>query len=282
MTNCKKIRILFIKRLPLWRRFCVLGLLFFSVGLTPAAFAQKKNPRVTVQEAAPAAVLVPPAGSVDDPVNDPTSRWFGRSFDKTSAKIMALGFAGSMVMYPTDEATRGAWVNYQQMDKDTAHIGDLLGTGVPGLLIGLTQYKYDHLNGEAHLKSWLAAGVWTYALKIAVGRQRPGGSSSRHSWPSGHTSTAFVTATSLGLAYGWKVGVPATLVASGVGLSRMADDAHWFSDVIMGAAIGVWMGYAYSPVSSKTSQPQTAKTSQILLVPSFGNETLFLTLLSDF
>lgn len=220
------------------------------------------------------------------------SKWFGRSFDATSVKILAAGFAASGVARPGDDGVRDAWVGHQRMDKDVAHVGDLLGTGVPGLLIGLTQYQFDRVNGEAHLKAWAATGIWTYALKTAVARKRPGTSENRQSWPSGHTSTSFATATSLAYAYGWKAGVPSYMVATGVALSRLADDAHWLSDTIAGATVGIWMGYAYASFTeiSPNDRPDSAdiggvipaSMSQIRWVPSFGNETLFLNLLSDF
>lgn len=218
--------------------------------------------------------------------------WFGRSFNATSAKIVLTGFAVSGLAYKGDEGVRDAWVNHQRMHPDTSHVGDLLGTGVPGLLIGLTQYQFDRANGEAHLKAWAGAGVWTYALKTVAGRKRPGTSQNRQSWPSGHTSTAFATASSLHFAYGWKVGVPSYIVASGVALSRLADDKHWFSDTLAGAGVGVWMGYAYAafteispndrPVSVSQGGLLPPSASHIQLIPSFGNETFLLNLLSEF
>lgn len=218
--------------------------------------------------------------------------WFGRSFDATSLKILLTGFAASGIAYPGDEGVRDAWVNHQRMDKDVAHVGDLLGTGVPGLLIGLTQYQYDRAHGEAHLKAWAGAGIWTYALKTVAGRKRPGTSQNRQSWPSGHTSTAFATASSLHLAYGWKAGVPSYMVAGGVALSRLADDKHWFSDTLAGAAVGIWMGYAYAafteisphdrPVSAGNGGLLPPSADRIRVMPSFGNETFFLNLLSEY
>jgi hypothetical protein len=39
--------------------------------------------------------------------------------------------------------------------------------------------------------------------------------------------------------YGWKVGVPATLVAAYVATARVHDNKHYLSDVIFGAAMGI-------------------------------------------
>ena len=58
-------------------------------------------------------------------------------------------------------------------------------------------------------------------------------------FPSGHTSMAFSTATSLSLVYPkWYVIAPSFLWASSVGYSRMHLGVHYPSDVIVGALIG--------------------------------------------
>lgn len=78
-------------------------------------------------------------------------------------------------------------------------------------------------------------------LKETLHVRRPDGSNTR-SFPSGHTATAFMTATMLTKEYGYKskwVGFGAYTVASGVGLMRMANNRHWLSDVMVGAGIGV-------------------------------------------
>lgn len=59
------------------------------------------------------------------------------------------------------------------------------------------------------------------------------------SFPSGHTSIAFATATSLTLVYPqWYVAVPVYLWAGAVGYSRMYVGAHYPSDVLVGAVLG--------------------------------------------
>ena len=64
------------------------------------------------------------------------------------------------------------------------------------------------------------------------------------SFPSGHTSVAFATATSLSLAYPkWYVAVPAFAWAGSVGYSRMYLGVHYPSDVLAGAAIGAGSAY---------------------------------------
>ena len=62
--------------------------------------------------------------------------------------------------------------------------------------------------------------------------------------PSGHTSSAFATATALSLKYPeWYVIVPAYVWASSVGLSRMHLGLHYPTDVLAGAALGAGSAY---------------------------------------
>lgn len=88
----------------------------------------------------------------------------------------------------------------------------------------------------------------TWALKRVVNRPRPSvtypeiqafESSVNHSFPSGHTSNAFVAATSLSLhCRKWYVVVPAYAWAGAVGYSRMHLGVHYPTDVVAGALLG--------------------------------------------
>lgn len=77
----------------------------------------------------------------------------------------------------------------------------------------------------------------TLILKYSVREDRPD-HSNRHSFPSGHTSTSFATATFLQRRYGWKLGVPAYAVATYIGWGRVYARKHHWWDVVAGAAIG--------------------------------------------
>lgn len=94
--------------------------------------------------------------------------------------------------------------------------------------------------------------VWTGALKYSLHRQRPDGGD-YYSLPSGHTSSAFSLATVANAHYGWKVGVPAYLLASGIGLSRIEANRHYLSDVVAGAALGIVVGRTVTRVNGSPS-----------------------------
>jgi membrane-associated phospholipid phosphatase len=94
-------------------------------------------------------------------------------------------------------------------------------------------------------QAMIVNGAYTGILKHSVQRTRPDGSDSL-SFPSGHTSTAFSLAAVANHHYGWKVGVPAYVLASGIGLSRIESNRHHLSDVLAGATIGLIVGRTVS------------------------------------
>ncbi|MBV9963821.1 MAG: phosphatase PAP2 family protein [Parafilimonas sp.] len=72
------------------------------------------------------------------------------------------------------------------------------------------------------------------------------------SFPSGHASLAFATATSLSLEYKkWYVVVPAYAWAFGVGYSRLYLGAHYPTDVIGSAVTGAGSAFISHWVSKK-------------------------------
>lgn len=104
-------------------------------------------------------------------------------------------------------------------------------------------------SGERVFASTIVAGLTTGAIKISVGRLRPDVTdnpyifkpfSGNDAFPSGHATLAFALATSLSeeIHNTW---VSAALYtgAAGTAWSRLNDQKHWFSDVLMGSAIGI-------------------------------------------
>lgn len=82
----------------------------------------------------------------------------------------------------------------------------------------------------------VSAGI-AEGLKQIVDEQRPDGSGN-DSFPSGHTAISFAAAATMHRRYGWEVGVPATLVATFVGVARVKARKHHWYDVATSAVIG--------------------------------------------
>ncbi|MBR2360832.1 MAG: phosphatase PAP2 family protein [Bacteroidaceae bacterium] len=92
-------------------------------------------------------------------------------------------------------------------------------------------------------------GVSVEGTKRLVGRVRPDGSDDR-SFPSGHSATAFLTASLFAKEYGhlspW-YSVGAYGVATSTAMLRRVNNHHWMGDVMVGAGIGILsaeLGYA--------------------------------------
>lgn len=101
--------------------------------------------------------------------------------------------------------------------------------------------------------SYLVMGATVQTMKRSFGVKRPDESNS-HSFPSGHTATAFVGAHILFKEYKdvspW-IGIGGYAVASATGTMRILNKKHWISDVVTGAGIGILsaeVGYMLLPV----------------------------------
>lgn len=139
-------------------------------------------------------------------------------------------------------------------------------------------------------QSYLTAGAVQFVGKFLSGRQRPSyadnytldaepkfhgpfyklvdanGNKSNSSFPSGHTTAAFAAATVFSLEYKNSKLVPWVSygAATLIGLSRMTENKHWFTDVVAGAALGYLTGlqvvnnyHRYAKIrSGETSKPK--------------------------
>ncbi len=109
---------------------------------------------------------------------------------------------------------------------------------------------YSFTNGDYEgLKQWglscIVTAQLTTFLKHSVLRTRPNGENDL-SFPSGHTSSAFVGASYIHHRYGLQWGIPMYILASVIGYERVNVKDHYWSDVIVGAAIGYTAGALFT------------------------------------
>src|ERR1044071_8600947 len=160
------------------------------------------------------------------------ARWFG-VLAFTGMTLVSVGAARAQETL----ATRG-----------TCRAGATLGSAPLELGAAFTTYAIGRAMkkpcaaalGADLVQAQLMAQMLTVGLKQAARRTRPTGSGL--SFPSGHTSMAFASATVLQRHFGWKAGIPAYAVASYVAASRVQTQRHYLSDVAFGAALGIVAG----------------------------------------
>jgi undecaprenyl-diphosphatase len=135
---------------------------------------------------------------------------------------------------------------------------------VPAGMATAGYFKHDNSlvrNAATDLASLAVSGGISLILKYAINRDRPfvtypditkKSVAGTPSFPSGHTSSAFATATSVSLAYPkWYVIAPSFAWAGTVGYSRMHLGVHYPSDVLAGALIGSGCAYLTFKVNQK-------------------------------
>jgi membrane-associated phospholipid phosphatase len=178
---------------------------------------------------------------VGDLLEDPTFYW------TTLASGAALG-AG----FGLDEPARRAFREISSKDAD--HLERFGNAALWGSTAALYLYGFaldDRRAREYALTGALSTAVSegiTSLFKVTFGRDRPNAGKGHWKWFDGGASfVSSATTPVFALAatvseYSdnrWYVAVPAYVAATSVGLGRMGHDAHWISDIVGSALIGV-------------------------------------------
>ena len=178
----------------------------------------------------------------------------------------------------TDESVQSNILQFRNNSKTVRNISNYV-TQFGGLyevytLVGLGAYgavfkknklvTTTFLATQAYITGEAVAGV----VKFFTGRQRPdyfisatanpeptfrgpfsgvkdlSGNTINSSFPSGHTTVAFAAATVFAMEYKDKPLIPiiSYTAATLIGLSRITENRHWFSDVFAGAVLGFFTG----------------------------------------
>ncbi|HZK92574.1 MAG TPA: phosphatase PAP2 family protein [Prolixibacteraceae bacterium] len=141
---------------------------------------------------------------------------------------------------------------------------------------------FKHLNSvfdqtKYLLISQLASGIIVHTLKNTTKITRPNGAAT--SFPSGHTTTAFVNATVLFKEFKdtnpW-IAYSGFVVATATGCLRMTNDKHWLPDVMVGAGIGILTVNVVYLLEPLKKLQFTTKSKKISFTPVPGYKSLSL------
>lgn len=139
----------------------------------------------------------------------------------------------AFVLFSTRASAGGAFETY----------GDVAAMAIPAMAGAVAIYRNDG-DGLVRLATAYAASVaLTHGLKLIVRRMRPDGSNEL-SFPSGHSTRAFVGASYIHYRYGFRRAIPAYIAAVAVAASRVDARKHYWSDVIAAALLAHAVAYA--------------------------------------
>jgi len=176
--------------------------------------------------------------------------------------LAVAGAVGLTYVFDDDIRTKLQGVKSRNLDK-AADAGNVLGNPFLHLGIAAAVYgggvvadspKYRSI-GEMMGEAVLLADATTFLLKEGIGRGRPFTGAGKgdfkpfqfkgdnDSMPSMHTSSSFAMASVLAAtSESMTLKLSYYSAAAFVGFSRMYQDKHWASDVVLGAAIGELCG----------------------------------------
>ncbi len=172
-----------------------------------------------------------------------------------AAGLGLLAIAGSDPLLYRNIRARQPWLDAAMpVARDLGETYGILGTA--GLWLGAELLHQEELASTAStaLGAVAVAGILSSLLKPAFAANRPGTDSGNHaffeyqggrfnilngSFPSGHTMVAFTLAETFGSSYGRWWTYP---LAACTAYSRIYEGAHWPSDVLLGAALGMGIG----------------------------------------
>lgn len=168
----------------------------------------------------------------------------------TDSKLYQMTFVGTPLIM-TGLIMKGEDTHFRRLRNDYAQefhrpFDNYIQYAPAAVMLGMKAFgvkgrsDWGRMIASDALSMAIMAGV-VQTIKHTTNVTRPDGTDN-HSFPSGHTATAFMTATMLTKEYGhispW-IGMGAYSFATATGLMRIANNKHWLSDVLTGAGIGI-------------------------------------------
>lgn len=153
--------------------------------------------------------------------------------------------------------------NTNAQNNDITKSGDIIQMVIPEVaLISTFIWKDDKTKPTwQFIKAYGSSIIVTQTLKHIIQKPRPDGSDN-FSFPSGHTTSAFTGAAFIQRRYGWKYGIPAYVLSSYVGYTRIQARKHDSWDVLAGATIGIGSAYLFTKPYQKNKVDVTINKTE--------------------
>ncbi|MDZ7292455.1 MAG: phosphatase PAP2 family protein [candidate division KSB1 bacterium] len=185
-------------------------------------------------------------------------------FGTTEWLVTGALIGSTVALFPADESIRTFFKRQHNKTLDgIMEVGRTYGSGVPTFAISGSLYlgglvfnnEGVRLTGREVFESFVFAEMVTTSLKVLIGRSRPSTGegafrfrgfqfkAATTSLPSGHTTAAFALSSVLAARIDktWPA-IGLYGLAGLTAVSRIYHDAHWASDVFLGAVIGTAVG----------------------------------------
>ena len=141
---------------------------------------------------------------------------------------------------------------------ESSRWGDWMGQLVPNALyigaMSISGYNGDpegYRRAIGMFKASAYSSSLTTVMKYTIRSHRPNNRNVKNSFPSGHATTAFAFSGYVMAEHQYYLGIPALILASFVGYSRINDNRHWIQDITAGATIGWVYGWGISKYQQK-------------------------------
>ena len=175
---------------------------------------------------------------------------------KSTWTLLGIGAAAALASHPGDGYVESHIVGNKSADRffsvgkwaGSAYVQ--IGSGVGLWAVG--RYVIGPATEESQtnkfseigfdlMRAQILSQAVVHGMKYSIGRDRPTGECC--SFPSGHAATAFAVASVLERHLGYRASWPALVGATYVATSRLVDNRHFLSDVLMGAGVGTAAGW---------------------------------------
>lgn len=182
---------------------------------------------------------------------------------------------------PVVDPTQAEVVEHRPIGK-FSKIGDYGGQLIPNGLYALGMFSHALLDGNAlsmrraelMLKASLYAVTVSTILKHTVREPRPADRADLHSFPSGHTTSAFSFASLVAAEHSLPYGIGAIALASLTAASRINDNRHYLHDVVAGATIGTAFGLGMSAIhrNARDHSETQSETLSFQAIPLYSTQ----------